>query len=665
MPRGRPPERYTGDFAEIRSRGEIRFLAPLLSQANGLPRGRTPLDAERRMAELFAHTLELEPVWVWVENYADLIPALREGRGDIITANYTVTPERQEEVAFGPAVARVREVIVSHPDSAPIGGLEDLVGRTVTVRRSSAFWPTMESLVREHPGIALTPAPERMDTEQLLYAVAVGRADVTLADDLMVEAVRRYLPDLRIDLAFEEDRDLAWGVRKNNTALLDTIVDFVRVLNPTENRPDRYVGDLEAIKERGVLRVLTRNNSTSYFVWRGHILGFEHDLTEQLAKSLGVRVEYVVAPTRASLFSWLIDGYGDLIAAGVTRSDTAERLLEFSQPYNRVVEMVVTDTADRSLESVADLAGRSVAVRVSSAYWETLRRLQQDGIDLTIVQLPEVMETEEIIGHVASGEYDVTIADSHILDMELAWRDDVRGAFAVSDSVEHAWITRPGDRELQAAVNSYLDTIVGGWFYEKTQRKYFGNPASSRRYVTGRVERTGVLSPYDAIMQRYANRFEFGWVLVTAQMYEESRFDPEAVSFAGAVGLMQMMPATAQGFGFDSLTVPEVSIHAGTRYLRHVYDLLDDVPDPEERMWFTLASYNAGLGHIKDARRLAEQEGYDPNVWFGNVAVVAPLLQRRSVHRQFQYGYCRCDEPVQYVRKIRNRYRTYAAAEPR
>jgi membrane-bound lytic murein transglycosylase F len=208
-------------------------------------------------------------------------------------------------------------------------------------------------------------------------------------------------------------------------------------------------------------------------------------------------------------------------------------------------------------------------------------------------------------------------------------------------------------------VNAYLDSTVRGTFYNLTKTKYFGNPKSSRRYVTGRAVRTGSLSPYDELTRRYADRYGFDWVTITAQMYEESRFDPNAVSFAGAVGLMQLMPQTARGFGFRSLRDPAVNIHAGTRYLRHVYDLLDDVLDPSERFWFALASYNAGLGHIDDARRLAEEEGRNPDIWFGHVAEVAPLLQRRSVHRRFQHGYCRCNEPVAYVRKIRERYQAY------
>jgi membrane-bound lytic murein transglycosylase F len=252
-----------------------------------------------------------------------------------------------------------------------------------------------------------------------------------------------------------------------------------------------------------------------------------------------------------------------------------------------------------------------------------------------------------------------------VLDVELTWRDDVTGAFEVSDTVGHAWQVRRSEPELLAAVDQYFAGIYRGTFYNLTTRKYFGNPRSARAYATRRAARAGAISPYDETIKRYAARFDFDWLTLASQMYQESRFDPNVVSFAGAVGLMQLMPQTARGFGFDSLHVPEINIHAGSRYLRHVYGLLDDVPDSAERLWFALASYNAGYGHIQDARRIAEQQGKDPNVWFGNVAEVAPLLMRRAVHRQTKYGYCRCNEPVDYVRKVRDRERAYAAAQRR
>jgi len=630
-----------------------------MNDAGALPRGRTPLRAEQRVAEWFAESRQLEAIWVPITEYDQLIPALLEGRGDVIVANFSVTPEREREIAFGTPLVRVYEVAVTHRDSTPVATAADLVGRTVTVRRSSAYWDTLDSLARLHPGITVVPAPEESDTEELLYRVARGNLDVTLADNLIAEVARSYMPELRLDATLSGPRAIAWGMRPSNPMLRDTVAAFLTDLFPTAAAPLRSGGDLAGIRERGVLRVLTRNNPTSYFVWRGQILGFEHDLVVDFAKSIGVHAEFIVAPTRAALVAWLLDGVGDVVAAGLTRGDTAERLVAYSRSYNRVVEMAVTDTADTALRSPADLAGRTVAVRASSSYWQTATRLRDEGIPLTLLAVPEDMETEEVLERVAAGEYDVTFADSPILATELTWRDDIRGAFPVTDTVDYGWIVQPGDTALLAAINTYLDRTVRGTFYNLTKTKYFGNPKASRRYVTGRPERTGAISPFDDLARRYADRYDFDWILITAQMYEESRFDPNVVSFAGAVGLMQVMPQTARGFGFRSLREPAVNIHAGTRYLRHVYDLLDDVPDSTERYWFALAAYNAGLGHINDARRLAEERGRNPNIWFGNVADVAPLLQRRVIHARFPYGYCRCNEPVAYVRKIRERREAY------
>jgi hypothetical protein len=143
---------------------------------------------------------------------------------------------------------------------------------------------------------------------------------------------------------------------------------------------------------------------------------------------------------------------------------------------------------------------------------------------------------------------------------------------------------------------------------------------------------------------------------------DEARFDPNAQSFAGAIGLMQMLPKTARGFGFDSLTVPEKSTQAGTYYLRHLYRLTDDAATPEDRLWFALASYNAGYGHVGDARRLTAELGGDPDVCFGGVDEGMPLLAKREYHSRTRYGYSRCMEPVLYIRRIRDRHQAYSDA---
>jgi membrane-bound lytic murein transglycosylase F len=655
-------DRSTGDLDEIRARGELRILIPPGDADRGLPRAGAPFRVERVLAGAFAERSGVRAVPVQVDDYSELIPALIGGRGDLIAAGLTATEDRRRRIAFGPPIWRVREVVVTHRDSAPVTSLGDLTGRTVTVRRSSSYWSTLDSIARVTPGVTVVEAPEHVATETLLHDVAAGLLDVTVADDILAEFTRSYRPELRIGLPVTADKDVAWGLRQDNTDLQRAVGDFLADFSPSGGHTDRQLGDLPAIRERRVLRVLTRNNATSYFVWRGHIMGFEYDLATEFARRLGVQVEFVVAPTRSALFTWLLEGRGDLVAAGITKREAPSGAFAGSRSYNRVVETVVTRAADSLVRSVGDLAGRTVAIRRVSSYWNTAQALLQDGAAFRLVTAPEEMETEEIIGRVENGEYDATIADSHILDVELAWRDDVRAAFPVSDSLDHTWVTRASDTRLLAAVDSFLTAIDRSAFYNITKKKYFGNPKATRSYAVARVARTGEISPYDRLTRRYASRYQFDWLMISAQMYEESRFDPTVVSFAGAVGLMQLLPQTARGFGFTSLHEPEVNIHAGTRYLQHLYRQLDDVPDAEERLWFALASYNAGLGHIRDAQQLAREEGRDPDRWFGGVAEVAPELQRRAVYQRFQYGYCRCSEPVAYVRKIRDRERAYSEA---
>ncbi len=184
-----------------------------------------------------------------------------------------------------------------------------------------------------------------------------------------------------------------------------------------------------------------------------------------------------------------------------------------------------------------------------------------------------------------------------------------------------------------------------------------------RRHVELRAERAGVHSPYDEQARKYASRYGFDWRLIVAQMYQESRFDPEARSFAGALGLMQVLPRTARQFGFSNLTNPEDGVHAGVRYLAWVRDRFDPRLPVDERNWLALAAYNAGWGHVADARRLARARGWDPDRWFGHLERAMLLLSRPEIARGTRFGYCRCSEPVRYVREIRNRYHAYVGID--
>jgi len=652
----------SGDLAQIESQGYLRVLNPPFSHLEYLPREGYPQDLELDLLETFTQSLGLRLGFVTVEHYQDLIPALLEGRGDIIAANFTVTPERKKQVGFSVPLMTVREQIVTRTSDQALTKLTDLKDRTLTIRKSSAYWQTAQTLKTKYPGLTIEEAPDFMDTEQILDHVANGAFDATLADSNLVKAVLQYRSDIRPAFDVTADRPIAWATRPQAINLLIALNGFLNQARLAVRPPSIAKHDLPGIRNTQVLRVLTRNNPATYFLWRGELLGFEYELARHFAKQQKLRVEMVVPPMREDLIPWLLEGKGDLIAASMTISDQRESQgIEFSRPYLTASEIVVARAEEplSRLASPGDLVGRTVVVRKSSSYWDTLQDLQKQGIALTVQAAPEDLETEEIIARVAEGEYDLTVADSHILDIELTWREDIRAAFPLGDPKEHGWAVRTSNPKLLKAVNQYLRREHRGLFYNITFNKYFKNPRNIREHLEFRTTRTGELSPYDDLAQTFAKHYGFDWRLVVAQMYQESRFDPDARSWSGAVGLMQVLPRTAKSLGFSTITTPEESIEAGVKYLDWVRERFEPELPVNVRTWFALAAYNAGHGHVLDARRLANQLGLNPDRWFGNVEKAIKLLARRKYARQARHGYCRGSEPVQYVREIKRRYEAY------
>ncbi|MGD2136255.1 MAG: transporter substrate-binding domain-containing protein [Gemmatimonadales bacterium] len=654
----------TGDLPALRERGRIRILVPRQPRTARLPRAGHPIHFDRDLATEFAEALGLEARIIRVRRRDDLIPALLDGRGDLVAAALTVTPDREERIAFSTPINFVQELVVTRIDDTTLAGPEDLDGRTIHLRPSSAYWATAQALRQDHPGIVIESVSEEMETEEILFRVSTGEFDVTLADDLLVDQALGYMPNLRSAFAVSDGRAIAWGMRPDASRLQAVVDSFLEAEDVLfQRRPQRYTGGLDAVRERGVLRLITRNNAASYFVWRGELVGFEYDLARRFADRLGVRLEVIVPPTRANMLPWLRQGYGDVIGASLTPTPLREAGdVAFSRPYNWVIQTVVARVDEHDLAAPEDLAGRTVVVRRRSTYWETAQDLIRQGIDVELATVPESLETEEIIGLVADGEYDLTIADSDLLAIELAWRDDVRGAFTLGDSVPHAWAVRAEDADLLDEVNRFLRAEYRGLWFNITYNKYFKTAHRVEERAAGRVSRTGQISPFDSLFRAYGDELGFDWRLLAAQAYAESRFDPEAESVVGAVGIMQVMPRTAEALGVDDPTDPAAGIRAGVRYLRQQYELFDDVATERDRLWFALASYNAGYGHVSDGRRLARRLGHDPDRWFGEVERVLPLLARREYHGSARFGYCRCTEPVRYVRRIRETWDAYREA---
>jgi len=617
--------------------------------------------AERALAEELAARLELKPVFVPVATQEDLITQLNDGHGDVIVGSLAVTAERGKRIAFTRPIRFVDQLVVVRSTDTAVQDLADLAGRNVTVREGSSYAESLRGApVR---GILIKPAPGTMETLDILQRVSRGEEQITVADSDLFSAASAFAPNLRAAFKLVQRQPIAWGLRRTNPDL-KAAMDAYLVEHALTDEPPAYLADLEEIKRRKVLRVLTRNASTTYFIYKGEQLGFEFELAREFARSLGVRLDIVIPPSRAALLEYLEAGRGDLIAAGMTRTPERERRFAFSAPYQFVNELLIVPARDTATRGLPDLKGRAVSVRKSSSYYETLSDIQ-DTLKFKIDLLPEDLETEDILARVGAGKIPATVADSNIVEVELTYSSGIRSVGPLGDVVEIGWMMRQGQPALKAEVDAFMRKMYKGAFYNQMVSKYFKSTKQARLDQKLRADRSGQLSPYDELVKKHSRAQELDWRLITAQMYQESGFNPKATSWVGAKGLMQVMPRTAQEMRIDNLEDPDKGILAGSLLMAR-YSQLFNSPEiaAKDRIRFALASYNCGPGHVYDARDLARDMGLDPNKWFGSVEQALILLGKREIAKKARYGYCRCEEPVKYVSEIQERYEQYVKMVP-
>ncbi|MGF1511967.1 MAG: transporter substrate-binding domain-containing protein [Myxococcota bacterium] len=662
-----------GDLPEIRERGELRII--LYGNAPGLlPRLGNPAIQNETLAEDFAQQLGLTPVFIVVERQEELLPALLGGKGDLIAAQLTVTSSRSKRVAFARSRLSVDEILVGHKTADSLVSTEQLDGRVVHVRRTSSYADTLRTIERERDiDIDIRWVPEDRSTVDLILDVASRKVELTAADSNILMSVQAIEDDIRPVLTLAEDRELAWAVRPESKLLRSAVDRYVLERALTEHDTTAYKADLPEIEEKGVLRVLTRNNPVSYFLHRGRQYGFDYALMKRFAEDLGVRLQVVVVPTRDQLVPWLLQGRGDVVAATLTATEKRAGSVRFSTPYLFSEEVLVKKKGSTSPSS---LDGVVVHVRRSSSYAETLRAMQASGTQVVIEPVDEDVETEEIARWVEEGKVRFTVMDSFLLEVEQAYGSELEADRVLESAPAPpnvprnpkadgergrpvCFATRPKDKQLGRALDSYVERSFRGLHYNIVKKRYFDDVRRIERAIDQRTGRTGQISKYDHLFRKYARRYGLDWRLMAAQSYVESRFDPSATSWTGARGLFQLLPQTARSLGFQDTNDPEQGIHAGIKYMARLLSRFDaDIP-LRERIYFALAAFNVGLGHVYDARRLAEQSGKDPSRWFENVEEAMLLLAKPEYAQRARHGYCRGTEPVAYVRHIQDLYESY------
>jgi membrane-bound lytic murein transglycosylase MltF len=416
-------------------------------------------------------------------------------------------------------------------------------------------------------------------------------------------------------------------------------IDLEKQLKP-------WTGDLDGMIERRVIRVLTVNSKTFYFHDKGTQRGtvvdffklFEDELNKKLAaekklkdKNLKVRVVFI-PQARDQLLPGLVAGKGDIAAGNITITPERRKLVDFTVAgLSNVSEVVVTGPASPQVSSLDDLSGKTVFVRKSSSYYESLVALNRKFASakkppVKLKEAPETLEDEDLLEMLNAGLVPLLVVDKYVADFwkqifpQLTVHEDI----ALRTGAEVAWAMRKDSPQLKAVLDDFatrnkVGTSIGNQLMTRYLKnvKYVKNAASEE-------ERKKFLA-LTQYFQKYGEQYDVDWVLMGAQGYQESQLNQNAKSSVGAIGVMQLMPATAKDMNVGDVKEVEANIHAGIKYMRWMIDhYYGDEPMTElDKALFAFASYNAGAGRVSQLRKEAARRGLDPNVWFQNVEYVA------------------------------------------
>lgn len=434
-----------------------------------------------------------------------------------------------------------------------------------------------------------------------------------------------------------------------------------------EQKEDDFVyTDLPQLKAQGEITAVTLYSSTSYFQYKMEPMGYQYDLIKDFARSQGLKLNIKVAENAARLVEMLEAGDADVIAYPIPLNNSLKDNYLYCGREQLTSQVLVqrSNKGDTILRDVTQLIGKEVYVKPATKYYERLRNLNTElGGGILIKEVRnDTITTEDLISMVSQGKIPYTVSDDNIarLNKTYFWNIDV--SLKVSFMQRSSWLVRKSSPKLAEAINAWASDKSGSHVYKALTKRYF---ELSKQPLTADLPpvKNGHISPYDDLFRKHAGNIGWDWQLIASVSYQESHFNPSVVSWAGAEGLMGIMPNTAKALGVTphELKDPDTGIRTGVECLRKFRQGFSKITDPQEKIKFTLASYNAGIGHVYDAQRLAQKYGKDPKVWEDNVAEYIRLKSDPEYYNDpvCKHGYLRGSETFNYVREVMQRYTYY------
>ena len=441
-----------------------------------------------------------------------------------------------------------------------------------------------------------------------------------------------------------------------------------------------YLGRFDEIQKRKELRAVVDYNSINYFVFEGEPMGFQYDLLKALAKDMNVELKIDVSNNIEESFKRLNQGAYDLVAKNLTVTGERKKTVDLTEPLAMTRQVLVQRSQFHKtrqqgvvhqpsfISESTELAGQTIYIPKNSVFAQRLKNLSEEiGSHINTIELPHIT-SEQLIEMVASGQIDYTVCHEMVALVNKRYFSSIDVSVPVSLNQKISWAVPKGATEWLNYIDEWIVQFRETAEYRQIYKKYF-NSSAYHGFAKSEFHsnRGGKISRYDHMIKEIAGQNNWDWRLIASIVMQESKFDTEAESWRGAAGLMQLMPQTADRYRVSDVVDPRENIRGGVEHLSWLNEVfVNDIKDEQERLKFVLAAYNVGLGHVIDARKLAEKYGKNPSVWKDNVDF---FIQNKSKKEYYQdpvvkWGYCRGEETYRYVNHVLDRYHHYVNVLP-
>lgn len=422
------------------------------------------------------------------------------------------------------------------------------------------------------------------------------------------------------------------------------------------------IRDYDSIGRTGTLKAATIYGTSTYFILKDEQFGFDYELLKKFADEKGLKLDLRIAKSESELTAMIDSGEVDIVAYRLPMTNEYKKKYLYTNNVFVSKQVLVQRSGPDEITNVVQLLGKEVVVTEDSKYHQRLSNLNEElGGGIKIRTVADSVSEDDLIELVSQDSIDYTIAEMDIALLNKTYYKNLECKMAVSFSQRSAWVVRRETPDLGDSINAWIARSVTHKYYKGLYDRYFSKAKFFDNHEV-QIPR-GAISPYDGLFKKYSAEINRDWRLVAAIAHEESRFDPTVVSWLGARGIMQVMPATARGLGYstDNLDDPETSILIGVKCLKRLEHIFSRVEDRDERMKFVIAAYNCGPGHVTDAQKLARKYGYNPHHWYGNVEKYLILKSQKEYYTDpdVKSGYFRGERTAKYVNDVLATYHKY------